>query len=67
MHTQCHRASRRGVACTADGMQLVGDLGSESLLLDIKVMFMTIPKVLGSKDIAQEGHVTMKPFEGKKE
>ena len=40
---------------------------NQSLLLDIKIMLMTIPKVLGSMDIAQEGHVTMKPFEGKKE
>ena len=40
---------------------------NRSIPLDLKIMLMTIPKVLGSKDIAQEGHVTMEPFQGSKE
>ena len=40
---------------------------NRSLFLDLKIMIMTIPKVLGSKDIAQDGHVTMKPFQGNQE
>jgi lipopolysaccharide/colanic/teichoic acid biosynthesis glycosyltransferase len=40
---------------------------NRSILLDLKIMLMTIPKVLGSKDIAQDGHATMEPFRGSKE
>jgi lipopolysaccharide/colanic/teichoic acid biosynthesis glycosyltransferase len=40
---------------------------NRSILLDLKIVLMTIPKVLGSKDIAQDGHVTMAPFQGNKE
>jgi lipopolysaccharide/colanic/teichoic acid biosynthesis glycosyltransferase len=40
---------------------------NRSIPLDLKIMLMTIPKVLGSKGIAQEGHVTMEPFQGSKE
>ncbi len=40
---------------------------NRSILLDLKIVLMTIPKVLGSKDIAQDGHVTMAPFQGSKE
>jgi sugar transferase EpsL len=40
---------------------------NQSFLLDLKIMLMTIPKVLGSKGIVQEGHATMEPFRGKRE
>lgn len=40
---------------------------NQSLLLDLKIMLMTIPKVLRSKDTTQDGHVTMEPFQGNKE
>jgi len=40
---------------------------NRSLLLDLKIMIMTIPKVLGSKGVAQDGHVTMEPFRGNQE
>jgi sugar transferase EpsL len=40
---------------------------NRSILLDLKIILMTIPKVLGSKDIAQDGHATMEPFRGSKE
>jgi sugar transferase EpsL len=40
---------------------------NQSILLDLKIMLMTIPKVLGSKDIAQDGYATMEPFRGSKE
>jgi sugar transferase EpsL len=40
---------------------------NRSILLDLKIMLMTIPKVLGSKGIAQDGHATMEPFRGSKE
>lgn len=35
-----------------------------SLLTDIKVMFITIKKVLARQDIAKEGMVSMEPFNG---
>lgn len=37
---------------------------NRSLFLDIKILFLTIKKVFVSEGISQEGHVTMKPFEG---
>ena len=40
---------------------------NRSILLDLKIMLMTIPRVLGSKDIAQDGHATTEPFQGSKE
>ncbi|WKS94932.1 sugar transferase [Riemerella columbina] len=35
-----------------------------SLLLDIKILFLTIKKVLISEGISQDGQVTMEPFKG---
>lgn len=40
---------------------------NRSLFLDLKIMMMTIPKVLGLKDTSQDGHATMKPFKGNQE
>ena len=35
-----------------------------SLLIDIKILFMTVSKVLKRDGISQEGHVTMQKFNG---
>ena len=37
---------------------------NRSLLLDCKIMLKTLVKILRREGISQEGHVTMKPFEG---
>lgn len=37
-----------------------------SVWLDIKILWMTVRKVLGREDIAQEGHVTISKFTGSK-
>jgi lipopolysaccharide/colanic/teichoic acid biosynthesis glycosyltransferase len=36
----------------------------QSLFLDIKILWMTIVKVLQRKDISSDGHVTMEEFKG---
>ncbi|MEG4282803.1 sugar transferase [Microcoleus sp. A006_D1] len=35
-----------------------------SLWLDLKILFLTVGKVLGQKEISQEGHVTSEEFKG---
>jgi lipopolysaccharide/colanic/teichoic acid biosynthesis glycosyltransferase len=35
-----------------------------SLWLDLKILFLTVGKVLGQKEIAQEGHATGEEFKG---
>jgi lipopolysaccharide/colanic/teichoic acid biosynthesis glycosyltransferase len=35
-----------------------------SLWLDLKILFLTVGKVLGQKEISQEGHVTGEEFKG---
>jgi undecaprenyl phosphate N,N'-diacetylbacillosamine 1-phosphate transferase len=37
-----------------------------SLMLDIKIIWMTLIKVINSEGISQQGHVTMNKFEGNK-
>jgi len=37
---------------------------NQSFFLDIKIIFMTLLKVVKRDDIAEEGHVTMSKFEG---
>ena len=39
---------------------------NQSLFLDIKILFMTVKKVIFKEDINTEGEVTTKPFEGSK-
>lgn len=39
---------------------------NRSLLLDIKIMFMTVLKVIKKSDISQSEHVTMEKFKGNK-
>ncbi len=36
----------------------------QSLLLDLKILFLTLKKVIIKEGIAQAGHATMPPFEG---
>jgi len=40
---------------------------NRSIWLDLKIMWMTIAKVLMGDDVSQEGHVTMEPFRGNRE
>jgi len=35
-----------------------------SLWLDLKILFLTVGKVLGQKEISQEGHATSEEFKG---
>lgn len=37
---------------------------NQSFLLDLKILLLTVKKVLLMKDISQEGHVTIEPFKG---
>lgn len=37
---------------------------NQSLWLDIKILFLTIKKVLFKEDISADGHVTIEPFKG---
>jgi lipopolysaccharide/colanic/teichoic acid biosynthesis glycosyltransferase len=37
---------------------------NRSLLLDLRILFMTIAKVLRREGISQDGHATMEPFRG---
>lgn len=37
---------------------------NRSFLLDLKIMFVTLKKVLGREGISQNGHVTMEKFKG---
>ncbi|MGK0378071.1 sugar transferase [Patiriisocius sp. Uisw_017] len=39
---------------------------NQSFFLDIKILFMTVKKVIFKEDINTEGEVTTKPFEGSK-
>lgn len=39
---------------------------NQSLFLDMKILFMTIVRVLQRRDISQEGHATMEKFHGNK-
>ncbi len=40
---------------------------NQSLLLDIKILFLTVKKVFVREGISAEGHVTMEKFKGSKE
>jgi sugar transferase EpsL len=40
---------------------------NQSMLLDLKILFLTIRKVLQKEGIAHQGHVTMGKFKGQKE
>jgi sugar transferase EpsL len=42
-------------------------VNNRTLFLDIKILWLTVVKVINSKDISQVGHVTMVRFTGKKE
>ncbi|WGW00525.1 sugar transferase [Vibrio sp. YMD68] len=37
---------------------------NQSFILDIKILFLTVKKVLVKEDISAEGHVTIEPFKG---
>lgn len=37
---------------------------NQSLVLDLKILFMTIARVFSRRDVAQDGHVTMEKFRG---
>ncbi|MEZ9539116.1 sugar transferase [Shewanella sp. 10N.286.51.B8] len=39
---------------------------NQSLLLDIKILLLTVQKVIVKEGISSEGHVTAKPFKGNK-
>jgi sugar transferase EpsL len=38
---------------------------NQSFLLDMRILWMTVIKVLSSEGVSQEGHVTMEKFQGK--
>lgn len=40
---------------------------NQSLLLDIKILFLTILKVIRRDDISQQDHVTIEPFKGEQD
>jgi sugar transferase EpsL len=40
---------------------------NQSLLLDVKILFLTILKVIRRDDISQQDHVTIEPFKGEQD